>query len=102
MQQGDHDGVGPVRPCPADRVADLLRIHRGLDGSVLKGPLGDAVDPLAWGEGRRSAREEVVGVRHLEARDLEDVLEPRVVKRASAGPRRWMTVFTPTVVPWVK
>ena len=47
----------------------------GLDAPVLQGPLGDAVDPLARSEGRRTAREEVVGVRHLEARDLEDVLE---------------------------
>ena len=65
----------PPRACPPDRGADPLGVHRGLDGPVLEGPLGDAVDPLARSEGRRAAREEVVGVRHLEARDLEDVLE---------------------------
>ena len=49
------------------RRADLLGIHHGLDASVLQGPLADPVDPLAGREGRRPAREEVVGVRDLES-----------------------------------
>ena len=75
VEEGDHDGVGARRERPPGRRRNLLGVRRGLDAPVPEGPLGDAVDPLARGEGRRTAREEVVGVRDLEARDLEDVLE---------------------------
>ena len=75
VQQRHHDRLGTFGAGGCHRLGDTCRVDRTLDPAVGQRALGQAIGALTRRQWVGPAREQIVGVRHLQARDFQHVLE---------------------------
>ena len=102
VQEGNDDPFRTPRLGGGDRVPDTRFVERCVHRSVGAEALSDAEDPIAGDQQFRSGRERLYDSGMRRRATSSTSVKFSVVKRAIVAPLRWITVLTPTVVPWMK